>query len=240
MTSKDEVVQKLLDKFNIPNFAEIYGDLSVPKAAVLIPLFFKDGVLRVLLTVRSTRLRTHGGEVAFPGGRKDETDKTLVETALRESWEEIGLPKEKVDVISQGAPFTTKAGYLVTPIVAFIDANFVPIPNDNEVDDVFSVPLEHFLMSENHHSQEVQFTDSITKDKVTTYIHFFTHKENGKKYTPWGITAFTCIIVANVIFDKAPEFPVNSAYDCKDPQLIFINWFISRLQALQTQHGSKL
>ena len=150
--SKDEICQSLLAS-DASDFFNDKQRVEISKAAVLIPLFLKDDELFVLLTVRSRHLRTHGGEVAFPGGKEDEEDKDIVETALREAEEEIGLPRGQVEVISRLPPSIAKYGIVVIPVVGFISKDFVPQPNPDEVEYAFSVPLADFLCSENHSSQ---------------------------------------------------------------------------------------
>ncbi|MCS7079037.1 MAG: CoA pyrophosphatase [Chloracidobacterium sp.] len=90
------------------------------QAAVLVPLFFKHGVPHLLLTKRAAHLRRHRGEVAFPGGRRDPQDDSPAATALREAYEEIGLPPEQVLVIGLLETFETHTGFQVTPVVGLI------------------------------------------------------------------------------------------------------------------------
>ncbi|XP_070574842.1 peroxisomal coenzyme A diphosphatase NUDT7-like [Ptychodera flava] len=218
MLSKEQIVTRL-KKYDRPDIVEVYGEIPCPKAAILVPLFFRDAELRVLLTVRSPKLRSHGGEVACPGGKKDSTDATLLDTALRESWEEIGLPREEVEVVAQGVPFFTKSKIVVTPFIGFIEDNFVPIANESEVDAVFSMPLMEFLSKDNHTCQKFEGHEG------PSYIHFFSHTENGRTYRPWGITALTCIVIANIIYGKAPEYPMNYEYDSNEPNKLGLTWY---------------
>ncbi|MGQ9895975.1 MAG: CoA pyrophosphatase [Acidobacteriota bacterium] len=99
------------------------------QAAVLVPLFFKQGIPHLLLTKRASHLRRHRGEVAFPGGRRDPQDTSPVMTALREAQEEIGLPEEQVMVIGLLETFTTHTGFQVTPVVGVI-----PYPTEFRLD----------------------------------------------------------------------------------------------------------
>ncbi|KAK7454493.1 hypothetical protein VKT23_011247 [Stygiomarasmius scandens] len=119
-------------------------------AAVLVLLFEKAGQLRVLLTTRSKQLRTHPGQTALPGGRKDVTDRDFIETALREANEEVALPRHCPNVHLLGAlqPYTTLMGFRVSSVVAFLSDNSILDrlkPNPAEVDRIFEHPLEGIL-----------------------------------------------------------------------------------------------
>lgn len=100
---------------------------------------------RVILTKRSARLKHHPGQIAFPGGKQDAGDSDLIQTALREANEEIGLPHQKVDVLGALTSHETVTGFQVTPIVALVDTPFDAKPEAGEVEDIFEVPLSHVL-----------------------------------------------------------------------------------------------
>jgi 8-oxo-dGTP pyrophosphatase MutT (NUDIX family) len=117
---------------------------GVAKAAVLVSLFEADGEVRVWLLRRPAGLRTHAGQVALPGGKKDPSDATLVETALREAEEEIGLPPSAVRVLGVADEHVTVTRYSVTPVVGWLSAPFVPTPNPAEAARVFSAPFATF------------------------------------------------------------------------------------------------
>lgn len=100
---------------------------------------------RLILTKRASHLKHHPGQIAFPGGKLDKTDASLEAAALREAWEEIGLPQGAVEVLGRLPPHETVTGFTVTPIVAQIVAPFEPRPEAGEVEEVFTVPLSHVL-----------------------------------------------------------------------------------------------
>lgn len=119
------------------------------EAAVLVPLQFSKGMWQVLLTKRSAALPHHPGQIAFPGGKVDPTDDGALDAALREAEEEIGLPRQSVDVFGQLPSHQTVTGFIVRPFVGVVDPDFIPVPEAGEVDEVFSVPLRHFLTPNN-------------------------------------------------------------------------------------------
>lgn len=127
--------------------------VSHKRAAVLVPLFEGvSGEVRVLLTQRSHRLKSHPGEVSFPGGKRDPEDVDDVATALRETEEELGISREDINVIKTCPPLLSKHLYSVTPVVATIPPETVCVPNKDEVAAVFSCPLSLFLDTEHSHS----------------------------------------------------------------------------------------
>ena len=122
-------------------------------AAVLVPLVMRDDVM-VLLTERTTRLSSHSGQVAFPGGKADALDASLQATALREAEEEVGLESRYIEVIGNLPIYTTVTAFEVTPVVALVTPGFKVTPNPEEVACVFEVPLA-FLMNPAHHRRHV-------------------------------------------------------------------------------------
>lgn len=112
-------------------------------AAVLVAFVPRDDDWHLILTKRSSRLKHHPGQVAFPGGKQDDGDADLAATALREAHEEIGLPSDRVEVLGHLAPHETVTGFDVTPVVGLFSGAFDPVPEPGEVDEVFHVPLSH-------------------------------------------------------------------------------------------------
>jgi len=113
-------------------------------AAVLLPIVMSESPA-LILTQRSSKLDSHGGEVAWPGGKKDEADESLVFTALRESEEEIGLRPSQVEIVCELRPFISKFGLEVTPFVGLIPAGVELERNEDEISRIFQVPLDYLL-----------------------------------------------------------------------------------------------
>ncbi|KAM3609824.1 uncharacterized protein V6R79_020794 [Siganus canaliculatus] len=235
MHNKNEIIANL-KKFDIGNKLAYLPVL--PKASVLIPLFMKNGEIYTLMTLRSkevnrivgrnntfvvdsaydrlvsVKLRSNAGEVCFPGGKRDPSDKDDVDTALREAKEEIGLPPEEVEVVCRLFPIINKSGLLVTPVVGFIEESFNPCSNPAEVSAVFPVPLEFFIREKDH-------IKLINPPGMVGMLHSFDFKDldSGSRYHIWGLTAALAIMVAVLALKKNPEFDVGFSTD--DPLPFF-------------------
>jgi len=135
----------------------LVGGVSA-EAAVLAGLVPRHDGTRVLLTRRNDSLRHHGGQVSFPGGRIEPSDADAAAAALRESCEEIALPPRQASVLGYLDPFLTVSGFRVTPVVAVIDPAFVPVPQPDEVADVFEVPLAYLMDPGNLRSIDIEFS----------------------------------------------------------------------------------
>ena len=133
-----------------------FSDRQPALAAVLLPLVMRDE-LTLLLTVRSSNLSTHAGQIAFPGGRTDASDKDAVATALREAEEEIALPAPFVEVLGTLPTYITGTAFVITPVVALVRPGFQLQPNPGEVADVFEVPLRYLMNPAHHRRHELEF-----------------------------------------------------------------------------------
>jgi 8-oxo-dGTP pyrophosphatase MutT (NUDIX family) len=141
-----------------PELKDIADTEPNKPAAVLVPILERDTQASVLFTQRAEKMPTHAGQISFPGGKMDAGDDNLVETALREAQEEIGLEAEFIDTIGFLDDFITTTGYRISPLVAVIRQGYSITPDHNEVADVFDVPLSFLMNEQNHqmHSREWQ------------------------------------------------------------------------------------
>ncbi|RWR81345.1 nudix hydrolase 15, mitochondrial-like protein [Cinnamomum micranthum f. kanehirae] len=189
------------------------------RAAVLICLFEgEEGNLRVILTKRSKNLSTHSGEVALPGGKREEGDVDDSATALREAMEEIGLDPSLICVVAVLEPFISQHLLEVVPVVGLLAqrAVFKPLLNTAEVDCIFDVPLEMFLKEENHTIEEREWMD------WKFVIHLFEFKSEQENFIICGLTARILIRVASIIYQRPPPFKQHLP-DFQRLQASFIN-----------------
>lgn len=122
-------------------------DRELRDAAVLIAVI-EEPEPAVLLTKRSSALKHHPGQIAFPGGKVDAGDTDVIAAALREAREEIAL--ESAEVLGTLAPHETVTGFNVTPVLALVSPDFVPVPEPGEVEEAFRVPFAHLTDTSNY------------------------------------------------------------------------------------------
>ncbi|KAF5367085.1 hypothetical protein D9758_004023 [Tetrapyrgos nigripes] len=190
-------------------------------AAVLVLLFEKAGQLRVLLTTRSKQLRTHPGQTALPGGRKDPTDKDFIETAFREAHEEVALPRDcpHIHILGTLEPYISQWGIRVSPVVAFL-SNVGLLDqlkaNPGEVDKIFDHPLEAILepsISKNENlvpigSEDWPYQEELYNhdDRIVPVLGntgYRMHRFRSSASPVKGLTADILIKVAQIAYDKA-------------------------------------
>lgn len=151
-------------------------------ASVLVPIVSRDRPT-VILTERTTHLSTHSGQVAFPGGKRDDSDTDAAHTALREAHEEIGLEHRFVDVIGQLPTYTTGSQFIITPVIALVRPEHELKLNAYEVADAFEVPLE-FLMNPAHHHRHVLEWEGYWREWLS-----MPYMDGGTERFIWGATA---------------------------------------------------
>ncbi len=172
---------------------------EVISAAVLIPIFFPDpsaephqtrqlhifsrpvsSDAEILLTVRTNTVEHHKGQISFPGGKRDDTDANLLETALRETEEEIGLPREAVEIIGELSDTpTVRTSFLIRPFVGLVRGRPALRANEIEIAEILFVPLTHLLDEANSTLETYEYGGSLYRIKA---YHYQGHRI-------WGATA---------------------------------------------------
>jgi 8-oxo-dGTP pyrophosphatase MutT (NUDIX family) len=149
------------------------------QAAVLVPLVARDHGLNVLLTRRSNHLPTHAGQIAFPGGRCEDSDVDVGATALREAHEEIGLDPRFVTLIGTSDAYETVTRFAVTPVVGLVDPRAPLTADPREVDEIFEVPLAFLMDPANHEPQSRVYNGAERRYYAMPYGDYYV----------WGATA---------------------------------------------------
>jgi 8-oxo-dGTP pyrophosphatase MutT (NUDIX family) len=167
-----------------------YADLPSRDAAVLIPLFFKEDHAHILFTKRTDNVEHHKGQISFPGGMRDLEDKHLLDTALRESWEEMGIQPKDVTILGKSDTFLTNTNFLVTPYVGYYSFPYDYLINEGEISQIIEVPLSHLL------DPDIFETKIWERDGYTWNVHFYDY--HGEKI--WGVTGFLLSNFLDIVF----------------------------------------
>lgn len=157
-------------------------------AGVLVPVWLRPGrAPAVILTKRSSRLKHHPGQIAFPGGKQDPGDPSVTDAALREAEEEIGLPRALPQVLGTLPAHETVTSFQVTPVLALVTGDFPIRPEPGEVEEVFAVPLAH-LAEPAHYTVQSRRWQGRRR-------HYFAVPWG--PYYIWGATARICRVLAD-------------------------------------------
>jgi 8-oxo-dGTP pyrophosphatase MutT (NUDIX family) len=149
------------------------------RAAVLLPLILRADGLSLLLTQRTLHLTAHPGQIAFPGGRCEPADVSAIDTALRETEEEVGLARRHIDVIGTLPDYLTGTGYLITPVVGLVTPPFKLHADPAEVAEMFEVPLSFLMDGLNHQRLSAPVGSGRSSFYAMPYQRFYI----------WGATA---------------------------------------------------
>ena len=168
-----------------------YADVQSRKAAVIIPLFFKDQEPHILFTKRTDKVEHHKGQISFPGGMEDKTDSDLMQTALRETWEEMGIKTEDITILGRTDNFLTNTNFMVTPYVGYFPYPYPYIVNEDEISSILEVPLNHLL------NPDIFKIEKWTRNDVLWDVHFYDF--NGENI--WGVTGFLLSNFLSIVFN---------------------------------------
>lgn len=204
-------VKKTVAKFSSMKPIRMIPHEPSKRAGVLIPLCLIDGRVELMYTLRAANLKSHRGQVSFPGGMQDVSDTNLEETALRETEEELGIQESDIEVWGSGNVIVTRRETSVTPVIGRIKGEFYHERlkvNPSEVEDVFTVSLEELCKSQN--LAYTQFRGGFASMPVFL----------GGKLRVWGLTAllthrFLCSLLPNQAYSHnikylTPVKPSNS------------------------------
>jgi len=172
------------NRFSAAPASDVLHEEGIPPgpltpAAVLVPIVLRDTEPTVLLTRRTDHLHHHPGQVSFPGGRVEEHDKSPIETALRETEEEISLHRKHVELLGCLPLYRTITGFEVTPVVGLVTPPFELALDAFEVADAFEVPLSFLLDTANHQRHSIEVRGTPREYYAMPYGDYFI----------WGATA---------------------------------------------------
>ena len=159
---------------------------DLPKAAVLIALTDEENP-EVIYTLRSNKVSSHQGEVSFPGGMQEESDTSLIITALRESEEEIGLPQNCVKILGSLDTMVSRFNVSVTPFVGVIPGDVELNTSSEEIEVCFRVPLSFLLKDKRYRN------DEVNRNGETFYMPAYKYSS----YVIWGLTAMITVNFLN-------------------------------------------
>jgi 8-oxo-dGTP pyrophosphatase MutT (NUDIX family) len=162
---------------------------ALTPAAVLVPLVVRPEGMSVLLTLRTQHLAAHAGQISFPGGRQEESDRDSIAAALRETQEEIGLPPDYIEVVGRLDTYVTSTGFEVTPVVGLVRAPYPVKLDPFEVAELFEVPLAFILDPANHQRQSREVKGRQRTFYVLPYQDRYI----------WGATAGMLVNLAEVL-----------------------------------------
>ncbi len=177
-TSTDTFPQEVARLLSGRDVARVAAEGRMP-AAVLIPLMEKEGRFHIIFNVRTHQVEHHKGEISFPGGMREDSDPDLCATALRETWEEMGIRQEDVTVLGALDDYGTHSGFMISPFVGVFPYPYEYNPSEIEVAEVLEAPIDHLLAPANHTTVRVDHDGLIYQDKA--------YKFQG--HVIWGATA---------------------------------------------------
>jgi 8-oxo-dGTP pyrophosphatase MutT (NUDIX family) len=181
------LIKEKLIPCNSPLRISLRDEFFTSSAILFSIIPYNNKPYELILIHRTDRGTRHRGEISFPGGKfESKNDKTLLDTALRETEEEIGVPKNKIELIGCLDDFPTMTKYIITPFIAIIDKDQKLVKEDGEVRRILKVPIDFFIEKQNFREQAVD----IGGNQFPIFYFNYIDSDTNEKYTIWGATAY--------------------------------------------------
>jgi len=180
-----------------PSRISLKDDFFTSSAVLFSIIPYEDKPYDLILIHRSNLGTRHRGEMSFPGGKfEGDKDKTVKDTALRETGEEIGVSREKIKIIGCLDDFPTMTKYIITPFVAVINKSQQLIREEREVQRILKIPIDFFTSKTQFREQAID----VDGNKFPVFYFNYFDKDNGQKYTVWGATAHMIVTFIETVY----------------------------------------
>lgn len=217
------LIKEKLFAFDSPQRLSIKDDFFAPAAVLFTIRYIPNKPYELVLIHRTEDGRRHAGQMSFPGGKYESAhDKSLTDTALRETEEEIGVPRKNIKILGSLHDFPTISGYNVSPFVGVISENQQMIKQESEVQAIVTVPIEFFVDKRN--LREESF--NMNGNEHPVFYYDYPDKKTNRIYTIWGATAHLILVFIDLVYGlKISEFDIKKfrVDDLEDLKLHIIN-----------------
>lgn len=194
----EALIRKRLFEFNSSSRIRLQDDYFVSSAVLFSILPRKNKPYELVLIHRTNTGRKHRGEMSFPGGKfEPKHDTTLLDTAIREAEEEIGVLRNQIEILGCLNDFPTMTKYIITPFIAKIDPNSELNREEKEVQEILKVPIDFFMKGSNFHEKTI----NVKNERFPVFYYNYYKKDPRKHYLIWGATAHMIVTFINRIYD---------------------------------------
>ncbi|TXT67287.1 MAG: putative Nudix hydrolase NudL [Promethearchaeota archaeon] len=194
----EELIRAKLYDFHSSLRVNLSDEFFTVSAVLFSIIPYEDRSYDLVLIQRTNRGRNHRGEMSFPGGRFEKNvDRSVIDTALRETEEEIGVSRNEIELLGCMNDFPTMTKYIITPIVGKIDAHSILVKEEKEVKEIVKIPINFFVNKRNF--KEQAFKVENEKFPIFYFNYYDDHTKN--KYLIWGATAYMIVSFIERIYD---------------------------------------
>ena len=208
----ENLIKSKLKVLNSPDRLTMGEEPFINSAIAFLIIPYKDRPYDLVLIRRTKREHDkHAGEMSFPGGKVDPQDKSLIDTALRETEEELGIPRNKINLLGCLDDHLTPKGFIITPIVSYVDQNQTMIGQDEEVKEIIKVPITFFANKKNYRERTYYIKEDLVGVGKFNY-----RAPNEKKYVIFGATSHIIVNFVDSIYNTGLMTPGCRRINCND------------------------